>query len=109
VCGDCTVLSGERTLCTECAAALSAPSSRATLALVLGVLGFVCCAPVSFAALALGRIEERAIERGEAPPEGLTRARWGGRLGAVQLALLCVLIVSLTAWRLLRGHLTGTP
>ena len=109
VCGDCTVLRDERTLCTECAAVATSPSARATLALVCGGLGFVCGAPLSLAAIALGRIEERAIDRGEAPREGLTRARWGVRLGATQLALFSVLLVSFVAWRLLRQRLTGMP
>ncbi|MDP3502325.1 MAG: DUF4190 domain-containing protein [Myxococcales bacterium] len=109
VCGDCTVLRDERALCTGCAAAVSSPSSRATLALVCGALGFVCCVPFPLAAIALGRIEERAIDRGEAPREGLTRARWAVRLGAMQLALLSLLLVSFAAWRMLRERLTAAP
>lgn len=109
VCGDCVVLRDERTLCTECAAAPASASPRATLALVLGLLGFVCCVPLSMAAVAVGRVEERAIDRGDAPREGLRRARWGVRLGIAQLALFSLLIVSFIAWRLLRERLTGTP
>jgi len=46
------------------------------------------CGPASIVAIALGRIEQRAIERHEAPREGLSTATWAVRLGLVQLALL---------------------
>jgi hypothetical protein len=102
VCGDCEVLRDERTWCAECAAVPHRASPRATLALVLGLGGFVCCGPLSLAAIALGRVEERAIERHEAPPQGLARARWAVRLGVVQLGLAVLVITAVVLWRVLR-------
>ncbi|MBL8941343.1 MAG: DUF4190 domain-containing protein [Archangium sp.] len=102
VCGDCAVLKGEKTWCAECAAVPHTASARATLALVLGLSGFLFCGPLSIAAIAVGLVEQRAIERRETPVEGLTRARWAVRLGVLQIALVMLLVVSFVAWRLLR-------
>lgn len=102
VCGDCAVLKGEKTWCSECAAVPHTASARATLALVLGVAGFLLCGPVSIAAIALGLVEQRSIERRETPVEGLARARWAVRLGVLQIALVMLTVVLFVAWRLLR-------
>lgn len=102
VCGECTVLRDERTWCVECAAVPHEPSRRATLALVFGLAGFLCCVPFSLAAIALGRVEERAIDAHEAPAAGRARARWAVRLGVAQVALSALLVLAFVAWRLLR-------
>lgn len=102
VCGDCEVLRDERTWCAECAAVPHEASSRATLALVFGLGGFLWCGPLSIAAIALGRVEERAIERHAAPAAGLVRARWAVRLGVTQLSFGLLLITALVVWRVLR-------
>lgn len=103
VCGDCAVLKGEKTWCPECAAVPHTASSRSTLALVLGIAGFFLCAPVSVAAIALGLVEQRSIERRETPIAGLGRARWAVRLGVLQLALVVLVVGAFVAWRLLRS------
>ena len=103
VCGDCEVLRDERTWCSECAAVPYRASTRATLALVFGVGGFLCCGPLSIAAIALGRVEQRAIERREAPEVGLGRARWAVRLGVLQVVLGVLLVTAGVLWRLLRA------
>lgn len=79
------------------------PSVRATLALVLGLGGFLFCAPVSVAAIALGLVEQRSIERRETPVEGLGRARWAVRFGLLQLGLVILMVGVFVAWRLLRS------
>jgi hypothetical protein len=88
VCGDCAVLRGETSLCLECSGKPVGASTRAIAALVVALVGFVLCGPASIVAIALGRVEQRAIERHEAPKEGLSTATWAVRLGLVQLALL---------------------
>lgn len=103
VCGDCAVLKDEKTWCSECAAVPHSASARATLALVLGVAGFLFCAPVSVAAIALGLVEQRSIERRESPVEGLGRARWAVRLGVLQLSFVILMVGAFIAWRLLRS------
>lgn len=103
VCGDCAVLLDDKTWCAECAAVPRSPSSRSTLALVLGVVGFFFCGPVSVAAIALGLVEQRSIERRETPIAGLGRARWAVRLGVLQLALMMLVVGAFVAWRLLRS------
>ncbi|MER2560917.1 MAG: DUF4190 domain-containing protein [Myxococcaceae bacterium] len=103
VCGECDVLKDEKTWCVECAAVPRLPSARSTLALVLGLAGFLFCGPVSLAAIALGLVEQRSIERRETPVEGLGRARWAVRLGVLQVALVVLLISAFVAWRLLRS------
>lgn len=102
VCGDCAVLKDEKTSCSECAAVPHTASARATLALALGLAGFFFCGPVSVAAIALGLVEQRSIERRETPVEGLGRARWAVRLGALQIALVVLVVLTFVAWRLLR-------
>lgn len=77
-------------------------SARATLALVLGLGGFLFCGPVSVAAIALGLVEQRSIERRETPVEGLARARWAVRLGVIQIAIIALTVVIFIAWRLMR-------
>lgn len=65
-------------------------SSRATWALVLGILavcmGFVAGVP----AAALGRAELTAIEEGRAPEAGRARATIGMALGLVMTVLSCL-------------------
>ncbi|MBL8922530.1 MAG: hypothetical protein JNJ54_27005 [Myxococcaceae bacterium] len=103
VCGDCAVLRDERTWCTECAAVPHEASARATVSLLLGLGGFLCCGPLSIAAIAVGRVEERAISRHAAPAAGLRRARWGVRLGLIQLSVAGLSLAAVVLWRLLRA------
>jgi hypothetical protein len=59
-------------------------SARSVVALVLGALSsFIWCPAISIAALILGRMELKAIDRGESSPEGQTLARVGYILGIV--------------------------
>jgi len=74
-------------------------STRALLALILGILS--CLLLGLFAgipAIILGRKEEKAIARGEAPLAGKNFARWGWILGIVGTALWCLCGIFLEAF-----------
>jgi len=95
VCGDCVSFRGEKTWCSECALQPAGASTRATGALIVAVAGFFFCVPLSLLAIVLGRLEQLAIERGEAPPDGLGRARWALRLGVIQVVLFTLTVIAL--------------
>ena len=66
------------------------PSSRATTALVLGIVGLICCQLLSIAAIVIGKSEMNDVDRGLAPVEGRGLAQAGfilGIVGAILLAL----------------------
>lgn len=95
VCGDCVSFRGEKTWCSECALQPASASRRATAALIVALAGCFFCLPLSLLAIALGRVEQLAIERGEAPREGLGRARWALRLGVLQVVLFTLTLLGL--------------
>jgi hypothetical protein len=66
------------------------PSSRATTALVLGILGLLCCGLLGIPAIIVGKQEMNNIDQGLAPVEGRGLAQAGFILGIVSLALWVV-------------------
>ncbi len=71
------------------------PSSRATTALVLGILGLLCCGLLGIPAIIIGKQEMNSIDQGLAPVEGRGLAQAGFILGIVSLALW---VVGMLAW-----------
>lgn len=69
------------------------PSSRATTALVLGILGLLCCGLLGIPAMIIGKQEMNSIDQGLAPVEGRGLAQAGFILGIVALVLFGVGIV----------------
>jgi hypothetical protein len=70
-----------------------AAGSRATTALVLGLLGFLCCQLTAPIAWFIGRRELDAIAAGESPAAGESQARVGMILGIIGSAMLAVTLV----------------
>ena len=70
--------------------AAPASSSRPTIALVLGILGVVCCGLVAPVAWFMGSAELKAIRAGSAPAAGEGLAKAGMILGIVGTVLLLV-------------------
>lgn len=68
--------------------AVPASSSRPTIALVLGILGVVCCGLVAPFAWFMGSAELKAIRGGSAPAAGEGLARAGMILGIIGTVLL---------------------
>lgn len=97
VCGECVSLRADKTWCVDCAGKPAGPSRRATAALVIAVVGFLCGTPLSLVAIVLGLIEQRAIERGDASADGLPRAKWAVRLGVAQVILFVLTLAALLA------------
>lgn len=64
------------------------PSSQATTALVLGILGLLCCGILSLPALIIGKQEMNRIDQGLAPVEGRGVAQAGYILGIIGMVLL---------------------
>jgi hypothetical protein len=71
------------------------PSSRATTALVLGILGLLCCGLLGIPAIILGKQEMNLIDQGLAPVEGRGLAQAGFILGIVSLVLW---VLGMLAW-----------
>lgn len=63
-------------------------SSRGTTALVLGILGFLCCQVCAPFAWYIGSQEVKAIKAGQAPIEGQGTATAGMILGIIGTILL---------------------
>ena len=68
--------------------AVPASSNRPTIALVLGILGVVCCGLVAPFAWFMGSAELKAIRGGSAPAAGEGLARAGMILGIIGTVLL---------------------
>ena len=64
------------------------PSSRATTAMVLGILGFVCCQFCAPFAWYMGQQELKAIKGGQSPAAGQGFATAGMVLGVIGSVLL---------------------
>ncbi|MCL6475191.1 MAG: DUF4190 domain-containing protein [Firmicutes bacterium] len=71
------------------------PSSRATTALVLGILGLLCCGLLGIPAMIIGKQEMNSIDQGLAPVEGRGLAQAGYILGIVSLAIW---VLGMLAW-----------
>ncbi len=84
-------------------------SGRAITALVLAIASFLCCGFFTgIPALILGRMEEGAINRGEAPEAGRMLAKIGWILGLIATILNCLTIVIIGAYMLLVGGTVGS-
>ena len=68
-------------------------SSRATTALILGILGFVCCQLCAPFAWYMGNQEVKAIKAGTAPAAGQGLAMAGMILGIIGSVLLILTLV----------------
>lgn len=66
------------------------PSSKATTALVLGILGLLCCGLLGIPAIIIGKQEMESIDQGLAPVEGRGLAQAGFILGIVSLVLWAI-------------------
>lgn len=66
-------------------------NKKATWALVTGILGILCCAPLGIAAIILGRGAEQEIRTTGQAGAGMAKA--GFILGIVALALLVLQII----------------
>lgn len=63
------------------------PSSQATTALVLGILGVLCCGLIGIPAILVAKQELQRIEQGLAPVEGRGLAHAGFILGIVGIVV----------------------
>ncbi len=86
----------------------SASASReAVTALVLGILGIVCCGFVAPLAWYLGQNEQRAIREGRASAAGEGMAMAGRILGMIGTALLILGLVVGLLWALFFGGMAA--
>lgn len=84
-------------------------SGRAIASLVLAILSFVCCGFLAgIPAILLGRMEEAAINRGQAPEAGRTFAKIGWILGLVSTVLNCLMLMVWIAYMVLVGGAVGS-
>lgn len=66
-------------------------SGRAITAMVLGILAFVSCGPLTgIPAIIVGKAEMNAIKQGQAPPAGMTIAKIGFYTGIVSTVLFAL-------------------
>ena len=77
----------------------AATSSRPTTALVLGILGLICCQILGPVAWYLGSAELKAIKAGQSPAAGEGTAKAGMIIGIVGTVLLILTIL----WLFLLG------
>ncbi len=90
------------------ASPVSASASReAVTALVLGILGVVCCGFVAPVAWYLGQNELRAIRDGRASAAGEGMAMAGKILGMIGTALLAVGLLVGLLWTLFFGGMAA--
>lgn len=80
------------------------PSSQATTALVLGILGLLCWGLPSIPALIVGKREMERIDRGLAPVEGRGLAQAGYILGIIGVVILGLLLFAVFVSILLPGY-----
>lgn len=89
----------------------SGAQSRATLALILGVIGLIpCCVIIAPAAWVIGHQELKAIDAGRLPEEDRSFALAGmilGIIGTVQLALGLIWVFVFGGLAALQAMLAG--
>lgn len=73
--------------------AVPASSNRPTIALVLGIVGVVCCGLVAPVAWFMGSAELKAIRAGSAPAAGEGLAKAGMILGIIGTVLLLLVLL----------------
>ena len=87
--------------------ASASASKEAVTALVLGILGIVCCGLVAPVAWYLGQNELRAIRLGQASAAGEGMAMAGRILGMIGTALLILGLVVRLLWALFFGGMAA--
>lgn len=80
-------------------------SGRATTAMILGVLGLICCGPLGLAAWWLGSAELDAIRSGQSPAAGEGMAQAGKIMGIIGSIMTCLGCLAGTVWTLFFGGL----
>jgi len=91
-------------------AAADKPSSQATTALILGILGFVCCQLLAPIAWYIGIQEQRSIREGRSSPAGQGLATAGmilGIIGTVVLVFTFFWVFALGGMAVVGGILEG--
>jgi len=79
-------------------------SGRAITALILGIAAVLCCGIFTgIPAFFIGRSEEAAINRGQAPEGGRTMAKIGWILGLISIIFGCLTILGFGAYIALVG------
>lgn len=68
-------------------------SGRATTALILGILGLICCPILAPIAWVLGNREGKDIQAGTAPKAGETLAKVGMILGIIGTVILVIWVI----------------
>jgi hypothetical protein len=84
------------TYCQDCFPKVSKKSehsTRATAALVCGIIGLNACIFLAVPAIVLGHMEIAAIDRGESPFAGRNLAKGGMILGYIGTALSVLLVL----------------
>ena len=87
------------------------PSSQAITALILGILGFICCQIVSPVAWYLGNQELRSIREGRSSPAGQGLALAGkilGIIGTVLVVVGLIWIVAFGGWAVIQAMREGS-
>jgi hypothetical protein len=96
-CGECvqfTNTSPSQTLCAACYGRYGGKAStRATVALVLGIVGISSCWLLGVPGFILAVQELAAIERGESPERGRNLAQGAWYLGLIQFGLIALGLV----------------
>lgn len=87
--------------------ASTSASREAVTALVLGILGIVCCGFLAPVAWYLGQNELRAIRQGQASAAGEGMAMAGKILGMIGTALLIVGLIFGLLWTLFFGGMAA--
>ena len=87
--------------------ASASASKEAVTALVLGILGIVCCGLVAPVAWYLGQNELRAIRLGQASAAGEGMAMAGRILGMIGTALLVLGLIIGLLWALFFGGMAA--
>jgi len=77
----------------EAKGAQQGASTKAIVALVLGILGLAFCPPTAIVAWILGKQELNAIARGESSPQGRGMAKAGFILGIIGTVLIVLWII----------------
>ena len=93
ICGSCVEVADWETFCPNCHDRVEKHSSRATTALIMGILALNGCLFLGIPAIILGWMEMEAIKRGESPAGGKNIAKGAFILGIITTALMVIAII----------------
>ena len=82
-------------------------STNATVALVMGILSFLCCQLLGPVAWYMGNKERQAIRQGLSSPSGDGLAMAGMVLGIITTALLVLGILGTIVWMIFAGGIAA--